>query len=70
MVTGFSNTLANLPGVLSPLLAVAIVRRTGSWVPYFVSSAAVELLAGACFSRSCTLTPVRELLDKREAAPT
>jgi ACS family sodium-dependent inorganic phosphate cotransporter len=62
MVAGLGNTLANLPGVTSPLLAVAMLRRWGSWLPFFVSAAVFEMLCGAWLACVCTTTPARELL--------
>lgn len=63
LLTGLGNTIANLPGVISPLLAEFIVRKTGSWLPFFVSSAVFEVLACGFFCSSCKLEPARATLE-------
>lgn len=66
MLTGVGNSIANLPGVISPILAELIVRKTGLWLPFFVSSAAVEVVACIFFCSSCKVEPARSTLESSD----
>ena len=68
LLTGVGNTLANLPGVVSPLFAELVVRRYGSWRPFFFTSAIFEVLCCWFFASSVSMRSGREQLEDAEAA--
>ena len=78
MLTGAGNTLANLPGIIGPLIAVRMVGGGmragggrgggGSWAWYFASGAVLELACGLWFSCTVAMTPARDALTGRRAA--
>ena len=68
LLTGVGNTLANLPGVVSPLFAELVVRRYGSWRPFFFTSAIFEVLCCWFFASSVAMRSAREQLEDAEAA--
>jgi hypothetical protein len=59
------NTLASLPGLVSPVVAAAIFKRTGSYTLLFDLCAAMQISL-ACFFGSCaSTTTARTLLYQR-----
>ena len=62
------NTLASLPGLVSPIVAAAILKRTGSYTLLFDLCAAMQISL-ACFFGSCaSTTTARTLLNQRRNA--
>ena len=65
VVSAVGNTLANAPGMVGPIIAVWAVRQMSeraSWMPLFVGTAAIQLVAGAFFQLFGSITPAREEL--------
>lgn len=48
--TGLQNAVGNLGGVVAPIVTGALVEQTGSFVPAFLTAAALVLLAAAAYS--------------------
>ena len=61
------NTLASLPGFVSPMIAAAIFRRTGSYTGLFDLSAAMQISLALFFGACASTTPARELLAAQRA---
>jgi len=65
VVSAVGNTLANAPGMVGPIIAVWAVRQMSeraSWMPLFVGTAVIQLVAGAFFQLCGSITPAREEL--------
>lgn len=63
-----ANASGQLFSVLLPPVAFFLRRRSGSWVPVFMLSAAAIAASGALYRATMTLTPARELLRLRKQA--
>ena len=59
------NTLASLPGYVSPMLAAMIMRRTGSYTLLFDLCAAMQISLAIFFGTCATTTTARTLLLKK-----
>ena len=62
MLTSVANVFANLPGLISTALGTWLLRRTGSLLPLFGLTGALQFAAGVLFSQFAEVTPARELL--------
>ena len=49
LLKAVGNTMANVPGLLIPIVGVALRKATGAWMPLFCMSASLHLVAGAHF---------------------
>ena len=61
------NTLASLPGLVSPLVAAAIFKRTGSYTMLFDVCAAMQISLAWFFGTCASTTTARTLLEQRRA---
>lgn len=65
-----SNPLANIPGLVAPILSTFWTRRLGSFqFPLFFTAALMQLSAGVLFVRFASATPARDTIDTREHFP-
>ena len=62
LITSMGNLFANLPGIGTTWLGTIMLQRTGSLLPVFVFSGALQLLCGLFFTSSAETTAARELL--------
>ena len=58
--------MGNVPAALSPAVGIWMVRKTGSWVPFFGGIAVFNLLACLSFGKYASLTEARDLLAIRD----
>ncbi len=61
-----SNTLASLTAITTPHFGFWLRAKTGSWAPQLFFAAALKILTGIAFSRTCTLTDARTQLVERQ----
>lgn len=66
VVSAVGNTLANVPGMIGPVIAVAVKNKTGSFLPYFGVTAALHVLAGLFFQACGTTESARDILARRD----
>ena len=57
-----ANTVANMSGVVIPVVANAFRRRTGSYASLFVLCAAMEAVGGLLFCKLASVTVARDTL--------
>ena len=62
MINAVGNTVANVPGILAPALGLWLLQRTGSWLPLFWLTAALQCLTGLAFGGLASLSDARTLL--------
>lgn len=65
VVSAVGNTLANVPGMLGPIVAVWAVKEMSdraSWMPFFVATAGIQVVAGAFFQLCASIRPARDML--------
>lgn len=62
-----SNTLASLTAITTPHFGFWLRARTGSWAPQLFFAAALKILTGLAFARTCTLTDARTQLAARQS---
>lgn len=63
-----ANTVANLSGVVIPVVANAFRKRSGSYAPLFLLCAAMEAAGGVVFCRLSSTDVAREMLLTRRQA--
>ena len=64
LLWAISNPLANIPGLVAPIVSAFWTRRLGSFqFPLFFTAALMQLSAGFFFMRFASATPAREILD-------
>ena len=64
LLWAISNPLANIPGLVAPIVSAFWARRLGSFqFPLFFTAALMQLSAGFFFVRFASATPAREILD-------
>ena len=66
VVSAVGNTLANVPGMVGPMIAVWLLRTTGSWMPLFTGTAVCQLCAAALFHVCATTESARDVLARRD----
>ena len=69
MVAAVGNTLANVTGMLVPLLGVHLRKLSPSgtsWMPFFLYSVALNVLTSGFFGMFASTTPARKLLEARD----
>ena len=52
--------------MIGPMIAVWLLEKTGSWMPLFTATAAVQILAGLFFQVFATTESARDILARRE----
>ena len=57
-----ANTVANMSGIVIPMIANVFQRRTGSYAPLFVLCAAMEAVGGLLFCKLASVTAARDTL--------
>ena len=57
-----ANTVANMSGVVIPVLANTFFRRTGSYAPLFFTCAAMEAVGGVLFCKLASVQVARDTL--------
>jgi ACS family sodium-dependent inorganic phosphate cotransporter len=65
VVSAVGNTLANVPGMLGPIVAVWAVKDMGnraSWMPLFAATAGIQAVAAAFFQLCASTRPARDTL--------
>ena len=67
MINAVGNTFANIPGIIAPGLGLFLLQRTGSWVPLFWLTAALQCLTGLVFGKLASISDARTLLATQRA---
>lgn len=65
VVSAVGNTLANVPGMLGPIVAVWAVKEMSnraSWMPLFFATAGIQVVAGSFFQLCASIRPARDSL--------
>ena len=65
VVSAVGNTLANVPGMVGPVVAVWLLKKTGSWMPLFTATAGIQVVAGLLFQMCGTTESARDILARR-----
>ena len=60
-----ANTVANMSGVVIPMIANMFRRRTGSYASLFVLCAAMEAVGGLLFCKLASVTAARDNVRRR-----
>jgi hypothetical protein len=51
--------------MIGPMIAVWLLKKTGSWMPLFTATAAVQILAGVFFQMFATTESARDILTRQ-----
>lgn len=62
VIFSVANTVANMSGVVIPIVANVFRRRTGSYAPLFAVCAAMEAAGGLLFCKLASVSPARDAL--------
>lgn len=68
MINAVGNTVANIPGIIAPGLGLLLLQRTGSWLPLFWLTAALQCATGLAFGRLASLSDARTLLAAKRTS--
>ena len=70
IIESVMNPIANVPGLVGPLLATFFLRRFGSRMPLFALAALCQASAAAVFCRWASDRPARDIVtaQQRQAA--
>jgi len=62
MINAVGNTFANIPGIIAPGLGLFLFQWTGSWMPLFWLTAALQCATGLAFGKLASTSDARSLL--------